>query len=60
MTKAQTVKVKHGKFNITIKVNNKPSEHAIKRTNSKVNELMYEVYKRDRAYFKGSFSTLHT
>lgn len=51
MTKAQTVKVKHGKFNITIKVNNKPSEHAIKRTNSKVNELMYEVYKRDKSLF---------
>lgn len=35
----QPIKVKYGKFNITVKANNEPSEYAIKRTNSKVNEL---------------------
>ncbi|QKS03946.1 hypothetical protein [Bacillus halotolerans] len=51
MPKAQIVKVKHGKFNITVNANNEPSEHAIKRTNTKVNELMNDVYRRDQSLF---------
>ncbi|WP_332276114.1 hypothetical protein [Bacillus subtilis] len=47
----QPIKVKHGKFNITVKANNEPSEHAIKRTNSKVNELMNDVYRRNQSLF---------
>ncbi len=47
----QPIKVKYGKFNITVKANNEPSEHAIKRTNIKVNELMNDVHRRDQSLF---------
>ncbi|WP_406588976.1 hypothetical protein [Bacillus atrophaeus] len=47
----QPVKVKYGKFNITVKASNEPSEHAIKKTNSKVNQLMIDVYRRDQSLF---------
>ncbi|MED1676803.1 hypothetical protein ABEV77_22255 [Bacillus subtilis] len=49
--KDEPLKIKIGKFNFTVIANNEPSEDAIKKTNRKVNELMYEVYKRDKSLF---------
>ncbi|MED4859348.1 hypothetical protein [Bacillus atrophaeus] len=47
----QPIKIKYGEFNITVNANNEPSEHAIKRTNSKVNELMNDVHRRNQSLF---------